>query len=71
MPDLSMCSNLKCPGQETCYRFRATPGYWQSYSSYEPDESGKCRSYISVEGYPEASLVKIKKPKKETVVEVP
>ena len=31
MPDITMCTGKDCPIAETCYRFIAKPGYWQSW----------------------------------------
>lgn len=45
-PDISMCRNEDCPSKEDCYRFKATPGFWQSYMLFEFDkDKGKCDSY--------------------------
>ena len=35
MPDISMCRNESCPLKEGCYRYTATPSFWQSYSSFQ------------------------------------
>lgn len=36
MPDISMCTNDRCPIKVGCYRFTAIPGVMlQSYSSWE------------------------------------
>jgi len=49
---IMMCANGDCPSAETCYRHRATPGYWQSWGvNLAPDESGKCGYYTSAEGW--------------------
>lgn len=52
MPDISMCANDKCPLRETCYRFKATPNTYQTYSSYtyELDPRGKvvCDGYDKI-----------------------
>jgi hypothetical protein len=45
MADITMCANQQCPSRETCYRFTAPPGYWQSMRDFKPDESGKCEDY--------------------------
>ena len=47
MVDISMCLNYWCPHKDTCYRYQAKPNeYWQSYSSFTPDENGICMYYI-------------------------
>jgi hypothetical protein len=47
MPDISMCLNQNCLLKEKCYRFKANPStFWQSYTNFIPDKSGKCDSYI-------------------------
>lgn len=52
MPDIMMCANAACPSAETCYRHRATPGYWQSWGiDLAPDESGRCREYMPIGGW--------------------
>jgi hypothetical protein len=49
MPDISMCSNENCPSKKKCYRFCAVPTpFRQSYAFYEPDESGRCDSFIEL-----------------------
>ena len=35
MPDITMCFGRKCPKKGTCYRYLATPNYYQSYSDFE------------------------------------
>jgi hypothetical protein len=50
-----MCANDKCPLKETCYRFKATPNTYQTYSSYtyELDPRGKvvCDGYMKIIKY--------------------
>lgn len=51
MPDISMCNNKECSFRETCYRFKAKPSYYQSYSDFtefEP-EGDKCHYYWPLE----------------------
>ena len=37
MPDITMCTNEKCPLNKTCYRFTAIPSeYIQSYAEFKP-----------------------------------
>lgn len=35
MPDISMCTQTLCPNAESCYRIKAKPSEWQSYSQFE------------------------------------
>lgn len=50
MPDIAMCSNHICPSKETCYRFKATPGYYQSYAKFTVNEGeDKCDHYWKLE----------------------
>lgn len=35
MPDITMCLSKNCPEKENCYRARAKPDRWQSYSDFE------------------------------------
>lgn len=45
MPDITMCKNEECPLHMGCYRFRATPSCYQSYSMFSPDMEGECQYY--------------------------
>jgi hypothetical protein len=46
MPDISMCANFQCSKKQICYRFKAKPGFWQSYGGYTEDlKKGGCDSY--------------------------
>jgi hypothetical protein len=36
MPDISMCRNKECPLRSKCYRFLATPSFWQAYIDAKP-----------------------------------
>lgn len=50
MPDITMCSNTKCPMRHKCYRFTATPSKWQAYvdfDKYRIDDN--CVYYIESE----------------------
>lgn len=38
MPDITMCVNKQCPLRGKCYRYRAVPDDWQSYTKFEPQE---------------------------------
>lgn len=47
MPDIAMCSNKKCKLRESCYRFKAVPCEWQSYSSFKPIK-GECSYFVKI-----------------------
>jgi len=49
MPDISMCRNIFCPLKDSCYRYLAEPGFFQSYASFKPDEKGNCDFYWPIE----------------------
>lgn len=36
MPDITMCSNSSCKLRVNCYRYRANPSKYQSYSDFHP-----------------------------------
>ena len=51
-----MCDNWDCEKRESCYRYIAEPGYYQSQFMFLDDESKKafadnCRYYWCVDGY--------------------
>ena len=46
MPDISLCSGEGCPMKDTCYRFVAKPGEWQSYFTAPPIKDGACDKYV-------------------------
>lgn len=37
MPDISMCADKDCPQREKCFRYRAEPNDYQSYSAFKYD----------------------------------
>ena len=45
-PDISMCSNQKCPSRKKCHRFTALPDGWQSYSAFAPEKGKKKCKYF-------------------------
>lgn len=53
MPDISMCDNVVCPLQTTCYRHEmsgtAPSPMRQAWMSFAPDKNGSCKDYIAVE----------------------
>lgn len=45
-----MCTGNGCSKKDTCYRFTATPGHWQSYFCVPPiDKDGNCDMYWEVQ----------------------
>jgi hypothetical protein len=53
MADISMCSGLKCPLKEKCYRHTAPRGYHQSYFGNPPynKKSKECEYYWDNKDY--------------------
>ncbi len=50
MPDISMCTNSTCLIRMDCYRFRAIPCMYQSYSIFNPtNETPYCDSFIPID----------------------
>ena len=50
MPDISMCRNEDCPKKEECYRYRAVPNNWQSWTMFEPvGREAKCDYFVPIE----------------------
>lgn len=47
MPDISMCAAFTCPLKENCYRYRAFPSEWQTYSVFPPGKD--CNFYWPTE----------------------
>jgi hypothetical protein len=45
MGDFTMCDGKKCDLATTCYRYKAEPGYRQSYFVESPIENGQCDYY--------------------------
>jgi hypothetical protein len=51
MADIAMCHGGQCPSKNECYRHRAVANeYWQTYSNFQPDDSGKCEYFWAIEG---------------------
>lgn len=49
MPDISMCNNTTCPSKEECYRFKAIPNNYQSYSNFKPEKNeNKCEYFLKI-----------------------
>jgi len=48
MPDVAMCEDKNCPSRDGCYRFKATPGEWQTYADFQRGDQEKCRAFIPV-----------------------
>ena len=51
MTDISKCRGTDCPLKESCYRYTAKEGMWQSYIFDVPydKEKKKCEYYWKVE----------------------
>ena len=45
MSDITMCPGTNCPYKETCYRFTAWIGEYQSWFIEAPIKDGKCDMY--------------------------
>lgn len=48
MADISLCRNESCPSAKSCKRFLTKPGFWQSYSNFNPKKEENCDFYIKV-----------------------
>lgn len=49
MPDIAMCLGHNCPFKQTCVRYRAVPGKWQTYVATPYDlKAGSCEYYVEV-----------------------
>jgi len=52
MPDISMCDNNICPSKEECYRFKAIPNDYQTYTSFIVKENeDKCDDFMKINKY--------------------
>lgn len=50
MPDITMCSNHSCPSSNICYRFKAQPSKYQSYSEFKPEpDTEQCHDFWPIE----------------------
>jgi hypothetical protein len=45
MADITKCTGRGCDLRETCYRFTATAGWYQSYFMTSPVKNGECEMY--------------------------
>jgi hypothetical protein len=45
MTDITKCTGEGCPLKETCHRFTAPKGTWQSYFLNSPIKNGQCQYY--------------------------
>lgn len=67
MPDITMCVNTECPLRDKCFRYRAKPDEWQSYSDFKPETGAdkdwnfvvKCEYFWDATRYPEHHLCTI------------
>ena len=49
MPDISMCMHDTCPSKEKCYRYKAVPNGYQSYSNFQNDPNKvKCDHFQKI-----------------------
>ena len=48
MPDITMCGNVGCTQKATCYRYRAKPSNYQSYSTFN-SKKGACEHFVAIE----------------------
>ena len=39
MADITMCNGKECTMKETCYRFKASKGYYQSFFADSPHDN--------------------------------
>jgi len=46
MPDITLCINKECFMREKCYRFKAKPSLWQSFTHFVPAGKDDCIHYI-------------------------
>ena len=49
MPDIAMCKNEECPKKETCYRYKATPCCYQTYSNFKYEKDIGCKWFWNTE----------------------
>jgi len=45
MSDITKCNGVNCPVKESCKRFTAESGVWQSWFAESPIKDGKCEMY--------------------------
>jgi hypothetical protein len=48
MTDLTMCAGHGCPLRETCWRYRAPAGAWQSWAAWPRLPDGSCEAYTPI-----------------------
>ena len=56
IPDITMCSSGNCEMREKCYRVRAKPGKYQSWSNFEYtcNENNGFEDFIPVKHFGES-----------------
>ena len=56
MPDITMCTSENCPYIDRCYRVRAKPSKYQSWSNFEYtcNEDNGFENFISVKHFDES-----------------
>ena len=48
MPDISLCTDSKCPTRVACYRYRAWPSDYQTYTNFVRNGKNKCESWLPI-----------------------
>ena len=61
MPDITMCNGTNCELASTCYRYKATPGFRQSYFAKTPIKGGECDYYWKTAKERSKILMRLKK----------
>ena len=56
MPDITMCTSENCPYRDECYRVRAKPSIFQSWSNFEYtcNENSGFEDFIPVKHFDES-----------------
>lgn len=49
MPDICLCSSKECPRRKECYRSRAQPHLWQSYSDFYVKGNEGCTRFMKID----------------------
>lgn len=60
MSDITMCEGKGCDLKSTCYRYKADPGYRQSYFIDSPIEDGQCDYYEELKDWKDILYEKTK-----------
>lgn len=65
MPDITMCNGENCELASTCYRYKAEPGFGQSYFMEAPIKDGQCDYYWETAEERAKNLMRLKDGYKE------